>query len=96
VEQRAWSKEQKAKTIGFRFDGLVTQVVTPVKTGVQPFLKPLQKLDSGFCRNDGKGRLLTFYGMTSFGLFLLSPLCLFVSFTLSSMLSALCSMLVSP
>jgi hypothetical protein len=41
-------------------DGLV-KVVTPVKTGVQTFGKCSKKLDSGFRRNDRKGRFLTFY-----------------------------------
>jgi hypothetical protein len=31
------------------------EVVTPVKTGVQVFPKPLEMLDSGYHRNDGKG-----------------------------------------
>jgi hypothetical protein len=32
-----------------------------VKTGVQVFPKPLEILDSGFRRNDGKGAFSTFY-----------------------------------
>jgi hypothetical protein len=32
-----------------------------VKTGVQVFPKPLERLDSGFRRNDGKGAFSTFY-----------------------------------
>jgi hypothetical protein len=42
------------------FDGLakVLKAVTPAKAGVQKFLV---FLDSGFRRNDRKGRYLTFY-----------------------------------
>jgi hypothetical protein len=32
-----------------------------LKNGVQEFLKPLEKLDSGLRRNDGKGPFPTFY-----------------------------------
>jgi len=34
------------------FLGISGKIVTPVKTGVQPFRRYLQKLDSGFRRND--------------------------------------------
>jgi hypothetical protein len=37
------------------------KVVTPVKAGVQSLRKWLNKLDSGFRRNDEKGRFSTFY-----------------------------------
>jgi hypothetical protein len=41
------------------------EVVTPLKNGVQAFVKPLVTLDSGFRRNDGKGRFLTSYEFLS-------------------------------
>jgi len=37
------------------------KVVTPVKTGVQMLCNCLKRLDSGFCRNDGKRYFVTFY-----------------------------------
>jgi hypothetical protein len=37
------------------------QVVTPVKTGVQPFRNSLKTLDSGLRRNDRVPRFLAFY-----------------------------------
>ena len=44
-----------------RGQGLMLEVVTPVKTGVQIICKPLKSLDSGFCRNDGKTKNQTIY-----------------------------------
>jgi flagellar biosynthesis protein len=38
------------------------EVVTPVKTGVQPFRNCTKTLDSGFRRNDGLSRCWTFAG----------------------------------
>jgi hypothetical protein len=38
------------------------QVVTPVKTGVQPFRNYLKTLDSGLRRNDGVPSFLVFCG----------------------------------
>jgi len=37
------------------------KVVTPVETGVQESCTYLKELDSGFCRNDGKTKIQTFY-----------------------------------
>jgi hypothetical protein len=37
------------------------EVVTPLKNGVQAFLKPRVTLDTGFRRYDGTGRFLIFY-----------------------------------
>jgi hypothetical protein len=41
----------------------VTRVVTPAKAVVQ---NPLNSLDSGFRRNDGKNQILTFYKIIIF------------------------------
>jgi hypothetical protein len=37
------------------------KAVTPVKTGVQKIHNELKTLDSGFRRNDGKGRFPAFF-----------------------------------
>jgi len=46
----------------------LSEVVTPVKTGVQIFCKCSKDLDSGFRRNDEKDGFPTFYEAMKYGL----------------------------
>jgi len=54
-------KQRAARPSGKPNLMVALEVVTPVETGLQNFLKSLKTLDSGFRRNDRKRRFLTFY-----------------------------------